>query len=391
MRESKSQGKNLLLLQLLLVVIIVSAVLVLPGSDIYSNIHWGWLYNRMVEQGALLEKDFSMLSGNQPLYAVGVPSHFLAGIAWFAFGKLAIKILEVALFLCIVLVSLKTFKNRNALFFWYALIFIKIMLPDSYPYLLSVFLFYLGVYFIRKSKNEMFGEIAIALAGLNHPYVAVSNMVTVFFGRLRLFLTSLAVLLVQFLLIKFVFLSGTVDFELDNILDLAIRSAVLLFPLAAESAPKFLSRLMSLRAAYYATLAGILFIYPVFFVPFEMGWKEGISCYYTKTYSEIPQLPGNIRIVDDCRSWIYVFPLKGMVTSLSPYFEGQYYQHEWTEEEYISYLRQTNTTYVIFCKDCEIKTKTLHETGEIEILKENFPVHADLKGYTVFDVRNSTG
>ncbi len=375
---------------MLLILSIVAAVLVLPGSDIYSNTHWGWLYNHMAKTGVFLEKDFSMLSGNQQPYGAGAPSHFLAGIAWFAFGKSTVKILEVALFLGIVLVSLQIFKNRNMLFFWYALLFIKILIPDSYPYLVSIFLFYLGVYFLRKFKDKPFGDIAISLAGLNHPYVAVSNMVTIFFGRLRLFLISLAVLFVQFLLVKYVFLSGAVNFEFDNVLDLAIRSAVLLFPLAAEFFPKFMGRLMNLKTALFLTIAGVLVIYPIFFVPFEMGWKEGIDCYYKKTYDEIPNLPGNIRIVDGCRAWIYALPLRGMVTSLSPYFEGQHYQDKWTEAKYLSYLRETNTSYVVFCKHCKIKTKTMQETGELQILKDRFPAYSELGNYFLFDVRNAT-
>ncbi len=371
---------------MLLILSIVAAVLVLPGSDIYSNIHWGWLYNHMVKTGVVLEKDFSMLSGNQQPYGAGTPSHFLAGIVWFAFGKSTVKILEVALFLGIVLISLVLFKNRNVLFFWYALLFIKILMPDSYPYLMSIFLFYLGVYFLRKFKDKPFGDMAIALAGLNHPYVAVSNMVTIFFGRFRLFLTSLAVLFVQFLLVKYVFLSGTVNFEFDNVLDLAIRSAVLLFPFAAGFFPRFIDRFVNMKTAYLLTAAGILLIYPIFFVPFEGGWKEGIGCYYEKTYDEIPNLRGNIRIVDGCRAWIYVLPLKGIVTSLSPYFEGQHYHDKWTEARYLSYLRETNTSYVIFCKHCKIKTKTLQETGELQILKDRFPVYSELGNYFIFDV-----
>ncbi len=390
MRKHATLGTQLSLPQLLLILSIAAAVLVLPGSDIYSNIHWGWLYNYMIEHGVLLEKDFSMLSGNQALYGAGVFSHILSGLGWSAFGKATVKIFEVLLFSGIVLLSLSIFRNRNVLFFWYAMIFVKILLPDSYPYLLSAFLFYLGVYFIKRFRDKPYGDIAISVAGLNHPYVAVSNLATAFFGRLHLFLISLVIVGVQFLVIKYVFLSGVVNFELDNILDLAIRSAVLLFPFAAEFAPRFLLRLMSLRAAYLVVAAGILLIYPVFFVPFEMGWKEGISCYYTKTYSDVPSLQGNIRIVDNCRSWIYVFPLKGMVTSLSPYFEGQHYQTKWSEEEYLSYLSETKTSYVIFCKKCKIRTKTLEETGELGILGENFPVYAELEDYTIFDARNAS-
>ncbi|MBI3037194.1 hypothetical protein HYY73_05610 [Candidatus Woesearchaeota archaeon] len=389
MRKQGIFGTQLSLPQLLLILSIAAAVLVLPGSDIYSNIHWGWLYNYMIEHGVLLEKDFSMLSGNQPLYGAGVFSHILSGLGWSAFGKAIVKILEVLLFSGIVLLSLKIFRNRNMLFFWYAMIFVKILLPDSYPYLLSAFLFYLGIYLIKRFRDKPYGDIAISVAGLNHPYVAVSNMATILFGRMSLFLANVAVLLAQLFVVKYVFLSGAVNFELDNILDLAIRSAILLFPFAAEFAPKFLLRLMNLRAAYLVVAAGVLLVYPVFFVPFEMGWKEGISCYYTKTYDEIPKLQGNIRIVDDCRNWIYVFPLKGMATSLSPYFEGQHYQTEWSEDEYVSYLSETKTSYVIFCKKCKIRTKTLQETGELEILKSNFPIYAELEGYTIFDARKA--
>lgn len=379
----------LLLPQLILILVIVAAVLVLPGSDIYTHVHQSWLFNHMLQNKVLLSEDFSMLSGHQPLYGSGTFSYALAGLGWFFFQKSIIKVLEVVLFIGLVLVSLKLFRNKNVLFFWYALVFVKILLPDSYPYLFSMFLFYAGLYLVKRFREKPLGDIAIAAAGLNHPYFAVTNLATILLGRWPLFLSSVVILFVQFLAVKYVFLSGIVDFEFDNLLDLAIRTAVLFFPFFAEWLPKPLSRLLSLRNSFLTVATGILFIYPVFFVPFEMGWKGGLSCYYTKSYSEIPQLQGNVRIVDDCRSWIYEFPVRGMVTSLSPYFEGQYYQKEWTEEEYFAYLGQTNTSYVIFCKDCEIKTKTLRETGEIEILKENFPVYADLKGYTVFEVRNA--
>ncbi len=145
-----------------------------------------------------------------------------------------------------------------------------------------------------------------------------------------------------------------------------------------------------MKTAYCLVIVGVLFVYPVFYVPFEMGWKEGIGCYYKKTYDPIPSLPGNIRIVDDCRQWIYALPVRGMVTSLSPYFEGQHYQDKWTEFKYLSYLNETNTSYVIFCKNCKIRTKTLQETGELKILQENFPLYADLQDYAIFDARNSS-
>ncbi|MBI2141625.1 hypothetical protein HYU16_04360 [Candidatus Woesearchaeota archaeon] len=383
----KSQQILLTLPQLLLLSAIVIAVLALPGSDIYTHIHEAWLFNHMMQNKVVLQEDFSMLSGHQPLYGVGAFSYAVAGLGWFVFQKSAIKALEVLMFLGIVLLSLKIFRNKNVLFFWFGLIFIKILLPDSYTYLFSMFLFYLGIYFIKSNSKGIFGDLSIMIAGLNHPYVAVTNLATIFLGRPLLFLGSIIVLLVQLLVTKYVFFAGAVTFEFDNLLDLLIRSVVLFFPFVAEFVPKFTARFVNLRNAYYITIAGMLFIYPVFFVPFEMGWKEGMACYYRETYGEIPSLPGNIRIVDDCRNWIYSFPIKGMVTSLSPYFEGQFYQHEWEEDEYLAYLRrETNTSYVIFCKDCKIRTKTLQETGELEILQKNFPVYSELKAYTIFQM-----
>ncbi len=389
--KSQKQQPTLTLVQITLILVIVAATLVLPGSDVYTHTHEAWLFHYMMQHKALLKEDFSMLSGHQPLYGVGTFSYLLAGIGWFAFGASVIKVLEVILFAGIVLLSLRIFASTKLLFVWYALIFVKILLPDSFPYLLSMFLFYLGVYLIKRFKRKPFGDIAISLGGLNHPYVAASNLVSIFFGRTTLFFSTLIILLVQLFLMKYIFFSGIVKFEFDNILDLAIRSAVMLFPFAERFAPIFLVRLANLRTAYFLTIAGIFVLYPILFVPFEMGWKEGISCYYSKTYSEIPSLPGNIRIVDPCRNWIYLFPVRGMVTSLSPYFEGQYYQQQWTEQEYLSYLSATNTSYVIFCKDCEIRTKTLQETGERGILNKNFPVYSDLKEYTVFQVEKATG
>ena len=388
MQKTRPQQRKLLTLpQLVLIAIMVAAALVLPGSDVYTHTHEAWLYHYMLQDKVLLHEDFSMLSGHQPLYGVGTFSYLLAGLAWFALGTAAVKVLEVILFGGVVLLSLRLFNNKGMLFFWYALIFIKILLPDSLPYLTSMFLFYLGLYLIKRFKNKLFGDIAIGVAGLNHPYVAVTNLFTIFFGRTMLFLSTLAILVFQVFLLKYVFFSGIVNFEFDNILDLAIRSSVLLFPFAESFVPKFLARFANLKTAYYLTIAGIVVIYPIFFVPFDLGWKDGISCYYQKTYSEIPYLPGNIRIVDPCRNWIYLLPVKGMVTSLSPYFQGQFYQHKWSTAEYLSYLNMTNTSYVIFCKNCTIKTKTLGETGELQILQKTFPVYAELSAYIIFKIQ----
>ncbi len=118
-----------------------------------------------------------------------------------------------------------------------------------------------------------------------------------------------------------------------------------------------------------------------------MGLEEGIKCYYKEDYSEIPKIKEVVRIVDDCRNWAVVMPEKGFVLSLSPYFQGQYYGKEWVEEEYSNYLKESNTSFVIFCKDCTMRTITLKETNELSILQNNFPVYADLKKFTIFDVR----
>ncbi len=385
--QSGSSKWKPLAFQIILIAIMSLAILVLPGSDIYTHLHQSWLYNHMVDQRDLLEKDFSMLSGNQPMYGVGVPSYIIAGAGWFFFQSNIVKILELLLFAGLIAVSMMMFRNREMLFFWYALFFVKMLLPDSYPYILSSFLFYLGILLIRKFPRTVIGDIAVSLAGLNHPYIAVSNLATFFLKRWTLFLTSVFVLLFQVFSLKFLFFSGTVSFEFDNIIDLAIRTAILFFPFMGEWLPKRLLRVASLKSAYALTIAGIVILYPLFFVPFEMGWKNGLACYYTESYSEIPDLPGNVRIVDDCRNWIYLFPVRGMVTSLSPYFEGQHYQDNWEEEKYVSYLEQTNTSYVIYCKDCEIRTKTLQPTGELEILRKNFPVYLELERYAIFRIK----
>jgi len=135
-------------------------------------------------------------------------------------------------------------------------------------------------------------------------------------------------------------------------------------------------------------IAGILLAYPLLYVPFEMGWKEGISCYYQKSYAELPQIDGNVRMVDDCRSWIYSLPVMGMVSSLSPYFEGQHYQRAWTKDDYLAYILETNTSFVVFCKECRITTKTFQETGELEILEANFISSGETANFRIFDTRS---
>lgn len=375
-----------------LILVIFTGLLLLPGNDIYQHIHQSWLYNHMIREQTFFREDPLMLSGHQPILGFGVPSFVVAGIVEFAFHKWTIKLLESLIFLGIILVSRKLFRDRNMLLFWYALILMKLLLPDSYPYLMAMFLFYLGVFFIRKNAREPTGDLIITLAGLTHPYVALINLFTIFMGRVKLFVMSLAIIALHFLVLKYVFYSGMVDFEFSLILDLALRSAVFLFPFYASSLPSALRKLISKRNAAIITAVSLLVIYPIFYVPFQMGVREGINCYYTKTYDEIPNLAGNVRIVDNCRNWIYVFPLRGISSSLSTFYQGQFYQHMWSTSEYLSYLNTTNTSYVIFCKNCTIKTKTLGETGELQILQKTFPPppYLDLKGYTVFDVRGLT-
>src|SRR3989344_6819972 len=106
--------------QALLIIIMAAAMLVLPGSDIYTHLHQAWLYNHMLDNKALLVTDFSMLSGNQQIYGIGIPAYLIAGIARFALGNSSIKVLELAMFAALITVSLLMFRDRRMLFFWYA-------------------------------------------------------------------------------------------------------------------------------------------------------------------------------------------------------------------------------------------------------------------------------
>lgn len=385
MQTMKVSVKHVLLLFL-----IAAAVLILPGSDIYTHTHEAWLYNYMIQNEVILQKDFSLLSGRDPLYGYGVISYTFAGFAWFLFNNHVIKALEVVLLIGIALASMRTFANKGILYFWYSLIFYKIIQPDSYPYLFSVFLFYLGVFFIKKFKDKWYGDAAIIIAGLNHPYVALANLWTVFFNRKNLFVVSVIVVFAQFIILKFVFFAGLVNFSFADIFHLAERSLVLLFPFIAECMPERITRFFNLRTAYAVLIIALaIYFFPVFPTPYESGLKE-LHCYYRQDYSQVPQLEGNLRVVDQCRGWTYIFPLRGAVLSESSAFQGQYYGTKWTKEKYMSYLAKSNTSFVIFCKNCSIKTTVLQGTGEFKLLKENFPAYADMQDFIIFDVRNAS-
>lgn len=383
MNATKISARHILLL-----ILMAAAVLIIPGSDVYTHIHQAWLYNHMIQHRSILEKDPSMLSGQQEIYDRSIPAYALAGAAWFVFQKSTVKILELISFLGIVAVSLALFRNKGMLFFWYALIFVKFLLFDEYPYLFSFLLFYLGIYLIRKFGEKPFGDIAILAAGINHPYVAATNLVTAFFRRKILFAASLIILILQIVLVKFFFFTGLVNFDFYNLIDFALRSVLLLFPLFAENLT-FMRHFITLKWAYFVAIFGIFVIYPFTAILFSHGFAV-LSCYYTKTYSQIPQLEGNVRIVDDCKEWIYVFPLRGITSSESQEFQGQYYRTTWTEEKYVRYLMQSNTSYVIFCKDCNVKNDMLRPTGELTLLNMNFPVYEDLQEYVIFDVRKAS-
>ncbi len=384
--------------QIFLLLIIFLFVLFVPGADVYSHTHAAWLYNYMIKNKVILNEDFSMLSGHQPLYGRGAPSYALAGFGWFVFGRHVIKALELLSLIGIIWLSFRLFKNKEALFFWYGLIFIKILTFDAYPYFLSMFLFYLGIYLIKKFNKKPFGDFAIIMAGINHPYIALTNLATIFFGRTLLFLINIVILIAHIFILKYVFFSGILNFDSNatnvifaNLFDITIRSVVLLFPFLVEFMQKFSVRIFNLKTAYCLTIAGAFLIYSTFATPEKIGLQERMKCYYKQNYLEIPVLSGNIRIVDSCEKWMYVSPLKGLVLSVSNEGHGQYYFSKWTLKKYMEYLNKSNTSYVIFCKNCRVTTRTLQDTGELNILKENFPVYADLRDYTIFDVKTVNG
>jgi hypothetical protein len=374
--------------QLMLLFLLLTSVLVLPGADIYTHIHQSWIYNQMFEHGKIIAKDPSLLNGQQMVYDRSVPAYAFSGFAWFFFQKSVIKVLEVVLFAGIIFVSLKLFRDWNMLFFWFALLLVKVLLLDEYPYLFSVFFFYFGIYLIRKWKNKFWGDLSILLAGLNHPYVAATNIVTVFSKRKILVVGSVVVLLLQILLVKLVFFNSLIKFDYFNIFDFGLRSAVLLLPFFSTLLPGQISRIFTLQNAFIVAAVGLLAYYPVAAMVFSGGIGNTLNCYYAKSYSEIPPLAGSVRIVDDCRDWTYELPRQGFVLSESQEFQGQYYHTKWTVSKYIDYLAASNTSHVVFCKNCFIISEDLQKSRELDILKNNFGMYEETDNYLIF---NTTG
>jgi hypothetical protein len=365
--------------------IMVACVLVVPGSDIYTHIHAAWLYNEMYQSHELLPRDPYMMNGQQPLY-VKPFGPIIAAFFWFAFQQSAVKFLEVALFLALALITMKTFKDRGMLYIWYVAIFVKVLQSDEYPFLLSVFLFYLGIYLIKKFKSVL-GDISILFAGVNHPVIAATNLVTMFFRRKWLFIGSVIVLILQLVAIKLFFFIGIVKFDAKSLIDYVFRAIIILFPLYYQLLPKQVSRIYNMKAAFILLIFGTLLGYPMMnWITVASGTSESFKCYYTDPYKDLPYLNGNIRVVDDCRAWTYLLPVKGMVSSLSSEFNGQYYLYKWKEKEYLDYMKESNTTYVVICTSCKIQTRSLEDTGELSILKNHFPLYMDLPRYEVYNI-----
>jgi hypothetical protein len=375
----------------LLAALLAALVYFLPGVDLYSHLHFSWIYNYMMDNKVFLLYDFSTLGGQQFLYSIGVVAYVLSGALWFLAGKASVHLVELVGLVVLFLVSQKIFGKNLLTWGWLVLVFLFMLLPDTYPYFISAVLFYLGLCLIKVKKDRL-GETAILLAGLNHPYVSVANLVFLFGKRTFLKIGVVLIFLVQLTVFGYKFFSGVGYGIIPTALliwiipSLLIRTSVLFFPLAIKLFFPSAIKKIRFRYVWGVLLIGTMFLYYVNYTT-AVPIQYKINCYYNNKYADVGRLDGNVRIVDICRNGIYSLPEQGNVLTISPYFEGQQYYEYWETNQYLNYLKEKNASYVIHCRNCSWFTTELKPANELEILQQNFPLYKETDEYLIFKVK----
>lgn len=371
---------------------LVILTIALPGVDLYTHLHFSWLYNQMFRHFSPMVYDFSTLNGHQFIYTVGPVSYILSGLLWFIFGKWSVMLLEIAGLGVLFFTSQKVLGKMLAIA-WLVPVYLFMMLSHMYPYFLSVVLFFLGLY-LMKIKKDRLGEISVLLAGLNHPYISATNLVFLFSKRKFLKIGIVVVLLVQVLIFGRKFYSG-IGYEkvplaltLWTIPALLIRTTVLFSPFVAKV---FLPKVVNALKFWHVWAALLIFTIPMYHVNYttDLSFGYKISCYYGDKYSDVGKLDGNVRVVDICRNGLYSLPMQGNILTVSPYFEGQDYYTYWeSPEQYRTFLNRTNASYVIHCKNCTWETTKLKQANELEMLqRNNFTVYNETAEYYIFKTK----
>ncbi len=372
----------------LLVSFIAVMVFLFPGVDLYTHLHFSWLYNYMIQHSTFLVYDFSMLNGEQFIYSVGMVSYVASGLLWFLAGGSTVFIVEVLSLFVLFIVSQRLFGKNMITPVWMALLALFILHSDTYPYFFSLTLFYLGIYLMHAKKHAC-GTAAVLLAGLNHPYISIASLVFLFGKNRLLRFGVVGIFLVQAFIFGYKFFSG-VGYEafsfaltLYIIPSVLIRTAVLFYPFFATLFFPGLAQKIRFAYIWPVLIVGLIVAFHINYTT-EVPIDYKINCYYENKYSDVGKLDGNVRVVDICRNGLYSLPVQGNVLTVSPYFEGQEYYIYWEEQQYLEYLKEKQAKYVIHCKNCSWLTTSGKPANELEMLQKNFHVYSETGEYVIF-------
>ncbi|MBD3203798.1 hypothetical protein GF327_05860 [Candidatus Woesearchaeota archaeon] len=334
---------------LLSLVFFISVVfLFTAGTDIFLHVHNIEVYNKMISEKTFWLYDQTLANGKSFLYPYGVVAYLFGAVLWPLFNKYTIKIVELILFWILFYFTKNRF-SKNKLEVWYLITFFIILYFDSYVYFVSFFLFHIS--FLFKGYKKDFIQL---LAGFNHPQVSIVNLFFVSKKRKIFSLLSIFIFFFQFFLLRIIFHQTTGrGFDPLDFIYMIFRSVVLLYPIIPKHLLNF--KVPNIKPAYY-----FLMIFTPFIlveagkIGLETSWAiDNLSmCFHQDKYEDLPYLKGNIRVVDLCRTWVYLLPQKNMSSAESQWYTDHNLDYIWTLDEYKDYLDKNRIKYVVHCLNC---------------------------------------
>ncbi len=360
--------------------LLCASILFYIAPDHPTHLHNGWVFNKMLKTGQFHIFDPYTGGGHQFLWSYGVPANFIVAVLWFAFSEFSLNIAEAAIFAVFLFYSTKIIKDEKKLVVWWLLTYFILPFTGAYVYLLSFTLFFIG--FTKKGKLKSALQL---LAGINHVYFSMINLLFVSRKRKNFFNAQIIILAIQLSMILILRLGG----GYAGLMIFGIfwfRLLAVAYPYVFTEWIKLKPSLIKVRrpgklnkAYKIGATTGIA----ICMIVFPMMSNTEFTEYNFDKLPIHPDSNGTARLVDINIIGVYQLPKQGLVLSTSQYFHEQE-NLIFNKTKYLDMLKKYNISYVIYCANCIISNMS----QEKKFLEEEFKAIYSDNEYMVFDTRN---